>query len=92
MAGLGWWAHALAADVSHGEQLARQWCANCHVVPGSQQKSALQGPPPFRDIAREGKTPEQLRLFLTNPHGSMPQLSLSRVEIDDLIAYIQTLR
>ncbi len=81
---------ALADNVANGAQLAQVWCANCHVVPGSSGP-ALQGPPSFRAIAKSGKTPDQLRAFLTRPHGSMPQLSLSRLEIDDLLAYIRSL-
>jgi mono/diheme cytochrome c family protein len=43
-------------------------------------------------IAQSGRSAEELRTFLTKPHGSMPNLTLSREEIDDLIAYIATLR
>jgi cytochrome c len=35
---------------------------------------------------------DQLRAFLSNPHGAMPDLALTRAEIDDLIGYIETLR
>jgi hypothetical protein len=37
-------------------------------------------------------TRNQLRAFLSHPHGAMPDLSLSRSEIDDLIAYLETFR
>lgn len=37
-------------------------------------------------------TADQLRAFLSHPHGAMPDFALSRAEIDDLIGYIQTLR
>jgi len=80
-----------AADPTNGAALAKQWCASCHVLPGTPNQRAVQGPPSFRDIAID-KPPDQLRLFLMRPHGSMPPLSLSRAEIDDLIAYIETLR
>jgi cytochrome c len=50
-----------------------------------------QGPPSFR-IAAGHLNPDQLRAWLTHPHGAMPDLSLTRAEIDDLIAYIETLR
>lgn len=83
---------ARAADPVHGEQLARQWCASCHVLPGSRAQSALQGPPGFRDIAHGGKSADQLRVFLMRPHGAMPPLTLSRAEIGDLVAYIESLR
>jgi hypothetical protein len=37
-------------------------------------------------------TNDQLRAFLSHPHGAMPDLALTRAEIDDLIGYIGTLR
>lgn len=84
-------APAVAGDIRNGAQLAQVWCASCHVIPGAAG-AALQGPPSFRAIALSGKTPDQLEVFLEHPHGSMPQLSLSRAEIADLIAYIGSLR
>jgi cytochrome c len=33
-----------------------------------------------------------LRAFLSHPHGAMPDLSLTRAEIDDLVGYIETFR
>jgi mono/diheme cytochrome c family protein len=78
-----------AADVAKGAQLARQWCANCHVVDGSGAATVQQGPPSFRSI---GLTADQLRTFLTHPHGAMPEFAITRTEIDDVIAYIETLR
>ena len=81
-----------AADVERGMQLAHQWCANCHVLPDNPRQTALQGPPSFRDIARGDKTADQLRVFLISPHSPMPQMTLSRAEIDDLIGYIESLR
>ena len=83
---------ASANDVTLGAQLAQQWCIDCHVLPGQPTQTALQGPPSFREIARSGKTSNQLRIFLLQPHGAMPPLTLSRSEIDALIGYIETLR
>lgn len=82
-----------AADVAKGTQLARQWCANCHVIAGAPSPPTVQqGPPAFPTIAQGGMTDDQLRTFLTRPHGAMPDLALTRSEIDDVIAYIDTLR
>ena len=50
-----------------------------------------QGPPSFRTIAHH-LTANEVRAFLTHPHGAMPDLALTRSEIDDLIGYIETLR
>jgi len=84
--------HAARADVQKGAQLARQWCANCHVI-GSRPAGAVpQGPPSFPAISRLGMTADQLRAFLSHPHGAMPDLALTRVEIDDLIGYIEALK
>lgn len=81
-----------AANITQGAQLARQWCANCHVIGGNAPATIQQGPPSFQAIAQGGLSADQLRVFLSHPHGAMPDLSLTRAEIDDLIAYIKTLR
>ncbi len=85
-------ADAAQADVAGGRAIAQRWCANCHVVSNSQTSPVPQGPPTFIAIAKSGMTAEQLRAFLSHPHGAMPDLALTRTEIDDLIAYIQSLR
>src|ERR1700758_1018496 len=79
------------ADAAKGSQIARQWCANCHLIGGKPAGSVPQGPPSFQMVASSGMTADQLRAFLSHPHGAMPNLSLTRAEIDDLISYIETL-
>ena len=85
-------AHAARADVQKGAQLARQWCANCHVIDSNPAGAVPQGPPSFPALSRSGMTDDQLGAFLSHPHGAMPDLALTRAEIDDLIGYIKTLR
>jgi cytochrome c len=80
------------ADAAKGAQIARQWCANCHVIGGNPAGPVPQGPPSFQMVARSGMSADQLRAFLSHPHGAMPNLALTRAEIDDLIGYIETLR
>ena len=83
---------AARADAAAGERLARQWCASCHVIDSKGPATTLpQGPPAFRIIAGHLE-PAQIRAFLTHPHGAMPDLSLSRADIEDLLAYIESLR
>ena len=49
--------------------------------------------PAFAEIANKpDATPEGWRTWLQDPHPPMPNLSLSNYEIDDLIAYISTLK
>jgi cytochrome c len=79
------------ADAAKGSQLAQQWCANCHVTSSNPATNVQQGPPSFATIART-RSADQLRAFLSHPHGAMPDLSLTRAEIDNLVGYIETLR
>ena len=79
------------ADAAKGSQLAQQWCASCHVTGGTPTGNLQQGPPSFSTIAH-ARTADQLRAFLSHPHSEMPDLSLTRAEIDDLVGYIETLR
>jgi cytochrome c len=91
---VGWLSQSqpVRADAANGERLAKQWCVNCHVINRSGPSATLpQGPPSFQ-VAAGHLDPGELRAFLTHPHGQMPDLALTRSEIDDLIAYIETLR
>lgn len=83
---------ALAADARRGAELAQQWCTTCHLVDTRpSERSAVDRAPPFPTIAGN-RSPDYLRGFLANPHFPMPNLDLGRREIDDLVAYIQSLR
>lgn len=80
-------------DADAGRTLAQTWCSNCHVVTNSQSQGTSTGAPSFRAIAtQEAVTPMALRAFLQTPHHRMPDLHLSRTEIDDVSAYILSLR
>ena len=80
-----------AADPRHGEELARRWCAACHVV-ASDQREASSDAPPFATIARSpGFSADRLAFFLLDPHPRMPNMSLTRMEATDLAAYIASL-
>jgi mono/diheme cytochrome c family protein len=85
-------APAHAADAAHGEKLARQWCASCHVV-ALDQKGTVAEAPPFATIARKPDfDAARVALFLLDPHPKMPNMNLSRAEANDLAAYIKTLK
>jgi len=83
---------ALAADAGHGADLARRWCASCHVVT-SDQTQASADVPSFASVARKPDfSPEKLAFFLLDPHPKMPNFPLSRTEAADIAAYIGSLR
>jgi mono/diheme cytochrome c family protein len=79
---------AMAADANHGADLAKRWCATCHVV-NTEQKQASTDAPPFAVIARKS---EKIAFFLLDPHPKMPSFPLGRSEAADLAAYIGSLR
>jgi mono/diheme cytochrome c family protein len=80
-----------AADAEHGEQLARRWCASCHVVSRDQRGPATEAPA-FSQIAQSpGFNSNRLVFFLLDPHPKMPSMSLTRIEATDLATYIATL-
>lgn len=82
---------ARAADADKGRAIARQWCASCHIVEAGQPGG--DAAPPFATIANDRtRSPGALRAWLANPHPPMPNLHLSRGEIDDVVAYLETLR
>ena len=82
---------AVAADASHGADLAKRWCAACHVVNGDQKQASTDAPP-FAAIARKTDfTPEKVAFFLLDPHPKMPNFPLSRNEAADIAAYIGSL-
>jgi mono/diheme cytochrome c family protein len=83
---------AMAADPDHGAELAKRWCATCHLV-DADQKQASADVPPFATIARKSDfTPEKVAFFLLDPHPKMPNFPLSRNEAADIAAYIGSLR
>ncbi len=80
-------------DVRAGRHLAETWCSSCHVVDPTLQRGIDNGAPAFAAVAgMSSTTPLALRAFLQTPHAQMPDLHLSRDEIDDLTAYILSLR
>jgi mono/diheme cytochrome c family protein len=83
---------AKAADANRGTELARRWCASCHVVDGGQRQASADVPP-FSAIAnRSDFSAEKLAFFLLDPHPKMPNFPLSRNEAGDIAAYIGSLR
>ena len=84
---------AHAGDVDAGKAMAQRWCTTCHMIEPQSYTRTVDGVPTFVSIANNpAKTPERLETFLVDPHPPMPNFHLSRMEMDDLIAYIQSLK
>lgn len=86
-------ATAHAHDIANGQGIAQVWCSNCHRVDPLEQGTARDATPTFLTIARKKSTTQaSLAAFLRTRHGGMPDLTLSRKEIEDVSAYILSLR
>ena len=82
----------LTGNAERGGQVAERWCSTCHLVSERQQQAVTEAPT-FRSIAeRSPEAIDALAAFLMDPHPPMPDLSLTREEIRDLLAYISSLR
>jgi len=86
-------AQELPGDANAGRALAMRLCAGCHVVAPDQRRPAMDGAPAFLTLARDPAVTElSLRAFLQTPHARMPNIMLSRREIDDLVSHILGMR
>lgn len=86
-------AQAQAGDAREGRALAQAWCSACHVVEPQQRRAGNDAVPSFAAVARMPSTTSlSIRAFLQTPHPPMPDLKLSRTQIDDIVAYILSLR
>jgi mono/diheme cytochrome c family protein len=85
-------APASAADAAKGGELARRWCAICHLVAADQERVPVVAPP-FATIGkRPGFDAKALAQSMLAPHPQMPDRGLSREQAEDIAAYIATLR
>lgn len=83
-----------AEAAMRGSQIARTSCASCHAA-GFTDVSSLPAAPPLREVARQ----RDLRALeadfaqgLVTSHPDMPAFVWRAAEIDDLIAYLESLR
>ena len=80
-------------DAIRGEELARSVCIDCHAIDRGSHGADITGAPAFQDVAdMSSATALSLRVFLLSPHMTMPNFALNDQQIDDLIAYIHSLR
>jgi len=75
-------------DPAAGQRLAQALCTRCHGVANAQRPA-----PTFSVIAAmPSASAQSLGVFLKTSHANMPNLILSDLERDDVIAYILSLR
>ena len=79
-----------AGGADAGHKLAQVWCTSCHIVDNSPQGADTA--PPFATIAERHHDRAWIRAWLISPHPPMPNLNLSRQQIDNVVAYLDSLK
>jgi mono/diheme cytochrome c family protein len=82
------------ATIGRGQEIAARMCAGCHAM-GGQQGSVIQGTPVPSFVAIAGRpnlTPERLHSLIMTPRHPMPATPLTMAEINDVVAYLLSLR
>lgn len=83
-----------AGDINAGRRLAEVNCSTCHAI-GFAGDSRHPMAPPFRTLSRNypvESLSEALAEGILVGHRDMPEFRLEPNEIDDLIAYIQSVQ
>lgn len=76
-----------------GYELVQKLCQGCHLVESSASATTPVGVPTFRAIAnRPGQTGERITNVLIQPHAPMPDIRLTREEIQNILSYLETFR
>ena len=86
-------AHAAqVGSIEEGHKLAREMCAECHLLGEEAGLSTNANAPTFKDIANtRGMTDAALRASLQSWHKNMPNLVTKGADADSLVAYILSL-
>jgi cytochrome c1 len=97
-------AAAAGGDARRGAQaITRHGCGGCHTIPGIRNANGVVGPPLYFLGRRTfvaghlANTPQNLAAWIRNPQAieprtPMPALGLTDQEIEDVVAYLYTLR
>jgi len=86
-------ADPMIGNLEDGLDTARAICSTCHIVEPSQKRFMLLESLSFAQIAADAGTTETgLRAFFHTPHILMPDFILAPERMDDLIAYILSLK
>lgn len=92
LAGPSAWAQG-SVDVEAGKKLAEVHCSRCHAI-GATDKSLMEGAPPFRDLDQRypiEDLAESLAEGIMTAHPQMPVFTFTPEQIDDLLAYLDSL-
>jgi mono/diheme cytochrome c family protein len=79
-------------NVAAGLEYAQRVCSDCHAVEKDTATLFAQVPS-FQEVAdTEGMTPRALVVWLRTSHPNMPDLIIPPDDMDNVVAYIMSLR
>lgn len=82
-----------SSDLHRGRDFAIRVCAECHAVLPEEKISPNDKALSFRTIANTpGMSRTAIIVWFQSPHPTMPHLVLADDDLDDVIAYIQSLK
>jgi len=82
----------VSADPIAGKNLAEKRCVECHGVRADRLSPNLAAPT-FPELAAEPSITEySLRALLRSPHETMPHITFTPDQMDDIIDYIRSLK
>ena len=82
----------VSADPGAGKSLAQKWCAECHSIGGDRPSPNLAAPTFAQVAAQPSITEYTLRAFLRTPHETMPNITFTPDQMDDIVDYIISLK
>ena len=82
----------VSADPLAGKNLAEKWCVECHGIRADRLSPNLAAPT-FPELAAEPSITEySLRALLRSPHQTMPHITFTPDQMDNIIEYIMSLK
>lgn len=76
-----------------GFAFAEETCATCHAIGADERDSPHMNAPSFEAIAdTPGMTSIAFTAWMRSSHPTMPDLMLEQSQVDDIWAYIETLK
>ncbi len=82
-----------SGDPAFGRRLADDLCSECHVVSPAQNHPGRRSAPDLTVRVRDPVITETaLRSYLQTSHTRMPNIMLSQEQMDDIIAYLLSLK
>lgn len=80
-------------DAEKGQEYAREHCAECHEVEPVESFSPNPDAPSFQEVSDSpGMNARALAVWLRSSHPTMPNLIIPADDMDNVIAYILSLK